>query len=573
MVRRVFELLAKSELLLIASLFCAVVSVLSSLFAPIIIGEAIDNMVSKDNVNFEIVIRMLILLAVVYLIGVVFTWFLTYLTNGVAYKTASSIRERLYNKLSKLKLQFYDRSSNGDTISRFINDVDSITDGMVQALATLITGLVTIVGTICFMLWINPVMAIVVVLSAPFAYFVARIITKKSNRFFKEQASVVGQLNGYVEEMIKGQKTVKAFNHEGKVISEFTDLNNKLYNIGIKAQFLGAIANPATRVVNNTAYSLIGVVGSVMAVKGYLSVGEISSFLIYSTLFSKPFNEITGVLAQIQGAIASSGRIFEILDLPEEETQKQNLVLKNRLHGAIEFKDVDFSYNKDNKVIRDFNVKIEAGSTVAIVGKTGCGKTTLVNLLMRFYEIDSGSILIDGIDLRSIQRDNLRKNFGMVLQDTFLFTDTIANNIAYGKANATYEQIVEAAKITGAHSFIRRLPKGYNTLISPSGDNLSQGQKQLLTITRIMLVDPPMLILDEATSNIDTRLELHIQKAFQKIMEGRTSFVIAHRLSTIKEANKILVVDNGRIVEQGTHKELLNLNGYYSKLYSSQFPE
>ena len=571
MIKRLFEFMKESKLLLIASLVCAIISVLSSLFAPLIIGEAIDNMISKNNVNFEIVIKMIIILAIVYAAGLIFTWLLNYLTNSIVYKTANIIRERLFQKLNRLKLEFFDKKSHGDTISRFINDVDAITDGMIQGLSTLISGVMTIIFAISFMIWLNSFMAVVVILSAPFTYIVARVITKKSHKYFKAQASMVGGLNGYIEEIITGQKTVKAFNREEKILEKFKKINKELYYVGRKAQFLGAIANPSTRLVNNIAYSIIGVTGSILALRGSLSVGQISSFLIYATLFSKPFNEITGVLTQIQGAIASSERIFEMLDIPEESKSEDNSIEINQFKGEIEFKDVAFSYEKEIEFIKNFNVKIVSGSRVAIVGKTGCGKTTLVNLLMRFYDVNKGAITIDGIDIRKINLDNLRKNFGMVLQDTFLFADTIANNIAYGRMDATLEEIKEAAKFTGAHSFIKRLPKGYDTVLSASGDSLSQGQRQLLTITRIMIVDPPMLILDEATSNIDTRLELHIQKAFQKIMKGRTSFIIAHRLSTIKEADKILVVDKGNIVEQGTHMELLKLKGYYANLYNSQF--
>lgn len=573
MIKRFYGFMKESKLLLLASMFCAIISVLSSLCAPLIIGKAIDNMTSKNNVNFEVVIKMIILLAIVYITGLIFTWLLTYLTNGIVYNTANSIRDKLFKKLNRLKLEFFDRHSSGDTISRFINDVDAITDGMLQGLATIISGVITIIGAITFMIWVNPLMAMVVILSAPFTYILAKIITKKSRKYFKDQAYIVGELNGYIEEIIKGQKTVKAFSQEGKVLERFKGINNKLYYVGRKAQFLGAMANPSTRIVNNIVYSIIGVTGSILVIKGSLTVGEISSFLIYAVLFSKPFNEITGVITQIQSAIASSERIVEILDMPEEINEDDSTIEINKYKGEVEFKEVAFSYNKDIEFIKNFNVKIEAGSRVAIVGKTGCGKTTLVNLLMRFYEVDNGSITIDGIDTRKISRDNLRKNFGMVLQDTFLFTDTIANNIAYGRLDASIEEIKEAAKATGAHSFIKRLTKGYDTVISASGDSLSQGQRQLLTITRILLVDPPMLILDEATSNIDTRLEMHIQKAFQNIMKGRTSFIIAHRLSTIKEADKILVVDKGNIVEQGTHEELLKLQGYYEKLYNSQFPK
>ncbi|NLK93831.1 MAG: ABC transporter ATP-binding protein [Clostridiales bacterium] len=568
--KRLFYYISKNKTLLMLSILSAVVSVIASLVGPIIIGKAIDYMMGKNKVNFAIIIKLIIILAVVYIVYSVFSWLLTYATNKIAYKVAEDIRNSMFKKINKLPLRFFDNNPHGDTISRFVNDIDAITDGLIQGLATALTGIITIIGSIIFMINISKVMTLIVLLSAPITYFVARFITKSSQKYFKVQAEKVGILNGYIEEIITGQKTVKAFSYENISINNFKNINNDLYRAGVKSQFFGSLANPSTRLVNNIAYTIVGISGSLISILGKITVGDISSFLIYSNLFTKPFNEISGVYTQIQSASASSKRIFEILDLQEEEEDDNKLSLEN-VQGEVEFKDVSFSYIPEKKLIKNFNLKIPKGSKVAIVGKTGCGKTTMVNLLMRFYEINSGSINIDGINIKDISRDSLRKNFGMVLQDTFLFTDTIAKNIAYGKKDATLEEIIKAAKETGAHSFIRRLPKGYDTVISGNGDELSVGQKQLLTITRVMLVNPPILILDEATSNIDTRTELNIQKAFNKIMIGKTSFIIAHRLSTIKDADIILVMDSGNVVEQGTHEELLKKKGYYEKLYNSQF--
>ena len=572
MLIRLFKYIGKNKKLLVFAIICAIISVISSLIGPILIGKSIDNMIAKGQVDLKAVVNILVILAIVYGVGCLFTWLLTYLTNGISYKTVNLLRNDLFDKINNLPLKFYDNNPHGDTISRFINDIDAIGDGMLQGIATLLTGIITIIGSIGFMLSINQLMTIVVLLSAPLTFFVARFITTRSQKYFKDQAKELGDLNGYVEEIITGQKTVKAFNYEEKSFNSFKGINEKLYKAGVKSQFFGSLANPSTRLVNNIAYSIIGISGSIIAIMGKITVGDISSFLIYSNLFSKPFNEITGVFTQIQTAIASATRIFKILDMEEEIQDKDNVIEFKDCRGDIEFKDVEFSYTSKSKLITNLNMSIKQGSRVAIVGKTGAGKTTLVNLLMRFYEVGKGSILIDGIDINNISRDRLRKSFGMVLQETFLFSDTIANNISYGKPNSTKEEIIKAAKAVGAHGFIRRLPKGYDTLISGTGDNLSQGQKQLLTIARVMLVDPPMLILDEATSNIDTRTEIHIQKAFQIMMEGRTSFIIAHRLSTIKEADMILVMENGNIVEQGNHEELLKSEGFYSKLYNSQFP-
>lgn len=553
------------------SILCAVLSVVGSLIGPMLIGRSVDHMVGVGTVDFGRILQALIALAAVYASSSLFGWLLTYLTSRIAYQTANDIRRQLFEKLNTLPLKFYDTIPHGDTISRFINDMDAVSDGMLQGISTLLTGIVTLIGTLGFMLYISPVMTLVVLLSAPVSYYVARFITRRSQHMFKEQAKSLGELNGYVEEMVGGQRVVKAFGFEERSFQQFREINNVLYNWGVKAQFYSSLTNPSTRFVNNLTYAAIGIIGSVMAILGKITVGGISSFLIYSNLFAKPFNEITGVLTQIQAAAASAQRIFHILDLPSELPDDEDALVHKQSRGNITFENVSFSYNPERPLITNFNLNVEPGSRIAIVGQTGAGKTTLVNLLMRFYEVDSGAIFVDGVNIKHITRDSLRRDFGMVLQDTWLFGGSIRDNIAYGKPEATDDEVIAAAKAADAHSFILRLPNGYHTIIANAGENLSQGQKQLLTIARVMLVDPPMLILDEATSSIDTRTEIRIQKAFQKMMAGRTSFVIAHRLSTIREADLILVMNNGNVVESGTHEKLLESGGYYANLYYSQF--
>ncbi|HEY9058973.1 MAG TPA: ABC transporter ATP-binding protein [Pseudobacteroides sp.] len=563
--------IGKHKIFLILSMICALLSVAASLLGPMLIGKTIDYMVGEDTVNFISMSHILVYLSFIYAGGSLFGWLLTYLTNSIAYRTVNDMRDKLFEKLCTLPLKFYDTTPHGDTINRFVNDMDSVSDGVQQGITTLFTGIVTVFGAVGLMLYINPFMTVFVLLSAPVSFLVARFISKRSQQFFKQQAKISGELNGYAEEIIGGQKVVKAFGFEERSLRKFEDINNVLYKTGVKAQFYSSLTNPSTRLVNNITYAGIGIIGSIAATSGMITVGGISSFLIYASLFGKPFNEISGVLAQMQAAFASLQRIFHVLDLPAESMNMKNALDMKVAQGNIIFKNVAFSYQPDRPLITNFNLEVSRGSRIAIVGQTGAGKTTLVNLLMRFYNIDSGSILLDGINIKDVTLDSLRQNFGMVLQDTWLFAGSIRDNIAYGRETATEAQIIAAAKAAEAHSFIMRLPEGYDTLITESGENLSQGQKQLLTIARVMLVDPPILILDEATSSIDTRTELQIQKAFMKMIAGRTSFVIAHRLSTIRESDMILVMDKGNIVESGTHKELLNKNGYYTKLYKSQF--
>jgi ATP-binding cassette subfamily B protein len=569
--KRILKYLNNYKIYLFGAFISAILSVAASLIGPLLIGRAIDHMTGLDSVDFKAIIRILIILGLIYILGSLFLWLLTYFTNCISFETINAMRSELMEKINILPLEFYDTNAHGDTISRFTNDMDSISDGLLQGISAMLTGIVTILGTVGFMLYISPLMALVVLLSAPASFLMARFITKRSQQMFKTQAKSLGKLNGYVEEIIGGQKVVKAFNYEERSFNEFQKINNELYASGVKSQFYGSLSGPTTRLVNNITYAIIGVIGSLLAILGKITVGDITSFLIYSNLFAKPFNEITGVFTQIQAAIASAQRIFYILDMPSEKADNRAAIKLKHSEGNICFNNVDFSYNIEIPLITNFNLKVKHGSRIAIVGHTGAGKTTLVNLIMRFYEVNNGSITIDGIDIKDITRSSLHRNFGMVLQDTWLFAGSIRDNIAYGRPNAAEEEIIAAAKAADAHGFIRRLPKGYNTIITDAGENLSQGQKQLLTIARVMLVDPPMLILDEATSNIDTRTEIHIQKAFMKMIKGRTSFIIAHRLSTIKEADLILVMDKGNIVESGTHTELLDNGGYYKKLYYSQF--
>ncbi|MCL6457965.1 MAG: ABC transporter ATP-binding protein/permease [Gorillibacterium sp.] len=569
--QRILGYTGKYKSTAIASVGCAILTVLASLVGPFFIGRVVDQMIGVDAVEFGTITKLLIILAIVYGVGSFFGWLLYSLTNRIAYQTVFDMRRALFAKINQLPLTFHDSHPHGDSISRFVNDMDAVSDGLLQGFSTLLTGIITITGAIGLMLYISPMMTLVVLLSAPVSFFAARFITMRTQQMFREQAKVLGGLNGYVEEMIGGQKVVQAFHYEDRSYAQFTAKNEALYQAGIKAQFYGSLSNPTTRLVNNITFSVIAMIGSVVVILGKISVGELSSFLIYSNLFAKPFNEITGVITQLQSATASAQRIFALLDLSPEQPDAPDAVEMKHSQGTIMFDHVKFAYDPERPLITDFSLLVKPGTRIAIVGQTGAGKTTLVNLLMRFYEVNHGVIAIDGVDIQSITRDSLRRNFGMVLQDTWLFAGSIRDNIAYGKPEATDEEVIAAAKATHAHSFIKRLPDGYHTLISGSGGSLSQGQEQLLTIARVMLVDPPMLILDEATSSIDTRTEIRIQKAFQKMIAGRTSFVIAHRLSTIREADLILFMADGDIIESGSHEELLARDGYYSRLFNSQF--
>ena len=554
--------------LLIFSLICAFLSVFLNVAAPMLIGSIIDQI--TGSLSKQQLLSDIVLLIVLYILYSLFNWGMMAASNRIAFSSSSVLRRQLYEKLEKLPVSFYDQSTRGDLISRFINDIDFISDGFLQGLSTMLSGVATIVLTLVFMLQINLIMTAIVVISAPFTYLVARVITLRTNRYFNEQANILGKLNGYSEEMLSGIRTVKAYGYEEDAQRQFEAYNQQLYTSGVKSQFYGSLANPSTRFVMNTAYAIVGAIGALLAFFSQITIGNISTFLIYSNLFSKPFTEIAGVMTQLQSAVSSGKRIFTIMDLEEQSDDSDKDVL-NLKKGEIDFEHVSFAYDPQKPLMKDIDLHVKAGSKVAVVGKTGAGKTTLVNLLMRFYDISSGCIRVDGHDINTVTRDSLRSSFGMVLQDTYLFEGTIAENIAYGKPDASREAIIAAAKKSGAHEFIIRLNKGYDTVLHGNSSILSQGQRQLLSITRVLLMNPRVLILDEATSSIDTVSEQHVNHAMHLLMEGKTSFIIAHRLSTIIDADLILVMEQGNIIEQGTHEELLNKNGAYAQLFNSQF--
>ncbi|WP_017212631.1 ABC transporter ATP-binding protein [Clostridium beijerinckii] len=554
-----------------ASLIFALISNILIAFMPLIVGRSIDHIVAKGEVDFDGLIKTIIILGVIYVISALFTWLFTIVANTVAYNTVKDLRNEALNKISSLPLKYFDKNPHGDIISRLTNDMDNISDGLFQGITQFYPGIITIISSLVLMVSLSFKLTLVIVLMTPFCFLIASFITKRSNKMFKEQQKTLGELNGYIEEIVGSQKVVRLFGYEERAQESFSGINSRLYKCGQLAQFYSSLTNPATRFVNNITYILVGLVGGILSVLSGLSVGVISSFLTYSTQFSQPINNITSVATQLQAAIASCERIFSIIDEEPEKADSKEAENIESCDGNVEFDNVSFSYNKKVPLIEKFSVNIKKGSTIAIVGPTGAGKTTIVNLLMRFYDLDKGRITIDGKSINDLTRNNLRSQFGMVLQDTWLFEGTIRQNIAYGKPNATLEEVENAAKAAFIHSFIKRLPDGYDTIITESGGNLSEGQKQLLTIARVMLIDPPMLILDEATSNVDTRTELKIQNAFLSMMKGRTSFVIAHRLSTIRDADIILVMKNGKIAERGNHEELVNKGGIYTELYNSQF--
>lgn len=568
--KRILSFTRAYSLYLLLALVSAVLSVAAVLRAPVLVGEAVDNILGAGNVNFPVIIKILIELAATVLIGAVFQWLMSLCTNKATCGTIRNMRVQTFRKLGAVPLKYIDGHAHGDIISRVVTDIDLISDGLLQGFTQLFTGIVTIAGTILFMLSINYKITLVVVLITPLSLFTASFIAKLSFGMFKEQSAVRGEMSGYIEEMVGNQKTVKTFGYEEKAQERFEEINARLLKCGTKAQFYSALTNPTTRFVNGLVFAAAGITGALSAVSGTLTIGQLSCFLAYANQYTKPFNEITGVLTELQTAFASARRVFAVLDEPVESPDDMLPALEE-CDGTVELSGVDFSYNPDVRLIENLNLRVESGQRIAIVGPTGSGKTTLINLLMRFYDTDSGKILVSGTDIRTIKRNSLRRMFGMVLQETWLFSGTVRENIAYGKPDATDEEILAAAKSAHAHSFIKRLADGYDTMISEDGDNLSQGQKQLLCIARIMLTKPPMLILDEATSSIDTRTEVRIQRAFKTMMEGRTSFVVAHRLSTIRESDSILVMNGGKIVEQGNHTQLLEQDGFYAHLYNSQF--
>lgn len=555
---------------LILALVCAIISVVLSLFTPILIGRAIDYVIGPGEVYFDEILEILTVLIFVIVGSAIFSWLMTYSTNRITFKSVKDLRSHAFNKLNDVPLGYIDSNSHGNIINTIINDIDIVSDGLMQGLAQLFTGVVTIFGTIGFMLSINLGIGLVVVILSPLSLFVAAFISSRTYHRFNEESKIRGELTGHISEMVGNQKVVKTFSYEERAIDDFKEINDRLYESGVMAQFYSSITNPSTRFVNGIIYATVGVLGALSAIAGNLSIGMLTSFLTYANQYTKPFNEISGVVTELQSALASANRVFNLLD-EEVEISDEGLLEEVDFDGSVEVENVYFAYTEEQELIKDFNLRVEPGSKVAIVGPTGCGKTTLINLLMRFYDVDEGEIRTSQVPIKDMKRKTLRDMYGMVLQETWLFEGTVSENIAYGKDDASEEEIIEAAKASHAHDFIKMLPDGYHTIISEDGGNLSQGQKQLLSIARVMIVKPSMLILDEATSSIDTRTEIMIQEAFNKLMEGRTSFIVAHRLSTIKGADVILVMNEGNVIEQGRHEELIERDGFYAQLYNSQF--
>ena len=556
---------------LIGAMACALISVILSLLVPVFVGWAVDCLLGPGQVDYAALVRIILYTGLAAAGSAVFQWLMAYCNNVITYRTVKDLRIQLFDKLSAVPLKYIDQKSHGDLISRVVNDIDQVSDGLLQGFTQLFTGVVTILGTLIFMLAVNVWVALLVVVLTPLSLFVASFIAKNSYKHFRGQTTIQGELSGLAEEMISNQKLVKSFRYEKRAEERFEEINQRLYTQGQKAQFFSSLSNPCTRFVNAVVYAAVGIAGAAFAINGRMTVGTISMFLSYANQYTKPFNEVTGIITQLQTAFASAQRVFAVLDEPSEIPDAPEALVKESCDGQVEMRDVSFSYDPERPLIENLNLTAMPGSRIAIVGPTGCGKTTLINLLMRFYDVKGGSIRMDGVDIREITRGSMRAQYGMVLQESWLFAGTVRENIAYAKPDATLEEVEAAAKAAHAHSFIKRLPDGYDTVIAEDGGNLSQGQKQLLCIARVMLAAPPMLILDEATSNIDTRTEILVQRAFQKMMEGRTSFVVAHRLSTIKESDVILVMDKGHIVEQGSHEALLQKGGFYARLYNSQF--
>ncbi len=570
-VKRILSCIGRYKWGVGASLACAFVTVLLTLYVPILTGRAIDCIEGAGAVDFAGMWTILKQIGIIIAITAAAQWLMSHINNLITYRVVKDIRTQAFNKLEILPLKYIDSHSHGDIINRIITDIDQFSDGLLMGFTQLFTGVLTILGTLVFMFSMNPSITVVVVLVTPVSLFVASFIARRTFRMFKMQSQTRGELTSLVEEMLGNQKVVQAFAHEADAQEKFEDINEELRVWSLKATFFSSITNPATRFVNSLVYASVGIAGAFAAVKGLLSVGQLASFLSYANQYTKPFNEISGVVTELQNALASAARVFELIDEEPQVPEEPDAAVLSNAKGEISLEHVYFSYIPEVALIEDMNLNVRPGQRVAIVGPTGCGKSTVINLLMRFYDVNSGSIRVDGTDVRHMTRQSLRTSYGMVLQETWLKSGTIRENIAYGKPDANEEEIILAAKESHAHSFIRRMPEGYDTVISEDGGNLSQGQKQLLCIARVMLCLPPMLILDEATSSIDTRTEIKIQKAFGKMMEGRTSFIVAHRLSTIKEADVILVMRDGHIIEQGTHESLLSQNGFYAQLYNSQF--
>ena len=569
--KKVLKRIEKYRLLVLLSLLMAAATVVLTLYLPILTGNAVDGIIAKGLVNFTGLFKILQTMIMVILATAIFQWLMNIINNHITYHVVQDIRKEAFEKLERLPLKYVDSRSYGEIVSRMIADVDQFAEGLLMGFTQLFTGLLTIVGTLFFMFDINVKIALVVVVLTPLSLFVAGFIAKRTYTMFKKQSETRGEQTSLIEEMVGNLKVVKAFGHEDENQEIFDEINGRLQKYSLSAIFFSSLVNPCTRFINSMIYAGVGITGAIAALNGRLSVGQLTCFLSYANQYTKPFNEISGVITELQNALACAARVFELIEEEPEVLDYETAVVLEEAKGDIQLEHVYFSYTADKKLIQDFNLSVKPGQRIAIVGPTGCGKTTLINLLMRFYDVNEGKISVDGHEIRDITRGSLRTNFGMVLQDTWIRNGTVKENIVIGKPDATMDEIVAAAKASRAHDFIKRLPNGYDTVLGEEGGNLSQGQKQLLCITRVMLCLPPMLILDEATSSIDTRTEIKIQQAFAKMMEGRTSFIVAHRLSTIREADVILVMKDGNIIEQGNHEDLLSKNGFYAELYNSQF--
>ena len=569
--KKVFSYIGKYKYFLILSMFFAAVTVGLTLYAPILVGKAIDCIIGKGNVDFVNMKSILIKVAVIVVSTALIQWLMNVCNNKITYNVSRDLRKKAFEKIEILPFSYIDTHSKGDIVSRVITDVDQLSDGLLMGFTQFFTGVITIIGTLAFMLSVNVFITIVVVVVTPLSFFIARFIAKKTFNMFSLQSKTRGEQTSFIDEMISNQKVAEAYsmNEENKI--RFDKINDDLAKYSLKATFFSSITNPATRFVNSIVYAAVALFGAIMAVKGNITVGILSCFLSYANQYTKPFNEISSVVTELQNAIACAARVFELIEEAPELPDKADATELENVKGSVEINNLYFSYNPDRELLKNVNINVEPGKTVAIVGPTGCGKTTLINLLMRFYDPNNGAISVDEVNTQDVTRQSLRQNFGMVLQDTWLKSGTIADNIRFGKTDATDDEIIEAAKKAHAHSFIKRLPNGYKTKIGEDGGSLSQGQKQLLCITRLMLCPPPMLILDEATSSIDTRTEIKIQKAFNTLMKNRTTFIVAHRLSTIQNADLILVMNDGNIIEQGTHVSLYAQKGFYYNLYNSQF--
>ena len=567
---RVLHKIRPYSAFVVCSLLVAAVSVAAQLYIPILCGDAIDKMLGKGNVDLAGVLRIAVSILVVAAVAALAQWLLSVCNNRITFSVSRDLRNEALRKIQTLPLSYLDSHPSGDIVSRMVADVDTFADGLLMGFTQLFSGILTIFGTLLFMLRENVPITLVVVCITPLSLVVAGFLAKRSYGYFQSQSTVRGEQTALVNEMIEGQKVVQAFGHEAQSLAAFDEVNGRLQDVSLKAIFFSSLTNPATRFVNNIVYAGVGLVGALYAVRGGITIGQLSVFLSYANQYTKPFNEISGVVTELQNALACAARVFELLDAEDQVPEAENAATLQP-DGHVQLQDVSFRYLPDRPLIEGLSLDVQPGQRIAIVGPTGCGKTTLINLLMRFYDVNSGSIKVSGTDIRDVTRASLRGSYGMVLQDTWLRAGTVRENIAYGKPDATMDEVIAAAKAAHAHSFIRRLPEGYDTVIAEDGGNISQGQKQLLCIARVMLCLPPMLILDEATSSIDTRTEVRIQKAFARMMQGRTSFIVAHRLSTIREADLILVMKDGHIVEQGNHDQLLAQGGFYAKLYNSQF--